>query len=370
MKADKKKIYTIELLLIAILSACAFFISSSTKYILAGIVLVCALLIPLLLKKKNIAYATKNKVKKTLIIFALLYLAMFYTLGIYTGFYKSNIGFNIKNIFLYILPITITIIGTEIIRNKLLLLKTRTSYILVTIITVAIDILLQINVYNLKDFTDITSVAGFIVFSSLSTNLLYNYLTTRYDKDSIIIYRLITTLYVYIIPIIPDVYVYFRTLIRMFFPLVIYDHIDNRYNPEKEMELTKDIKKQNIALATTFVLLTLFICLVSCKFSYGALVIGSGSMTGTMDKGDVVVFKNKEEIKEGDVIVFMKKNIKIVHRVIKINKKNNKTIYFTKGDANLTKDQGYISDKEIVGKVLFRIRYIGKPTLWLREQFS
>ena len=41
------------------------------------------------------------------------------------------------------------------------------------------------------------------------------------DKP-IIIYRLMTVLYVYLIPIIPDVLVFFRAILRMLYPYIIY----------------------------------------------------------------------------------------------------------------------------------------------------
>ena len=110
--------------------------------------------------------------------------------------------------------------------------------------------------------------------------------------------------------------------------------------------------------------------LVSCKFTYGAIVIGSGSMQKDIDKGDVVVFKNSKKIKVGDILVFERDNMKIVHRVVKISSKNNQNIYYTKGDANPIIDTGYVKEDKVLGKVLFKIKYIGRPTLWLREQFG
>ena len=75
-------------------------------------------------------------------------------------------------------------------------------------------------------------------------------------------------------------------------------------------------------------------------------------------------------IKKGDIIVFEKENIKIVHRVVKISSNSNKIVYYTKGDANKSIDDGYVKKDKVLGKVLFKIKYIGKPTLWLREQFG
>ena len=218
MKTNKKIAYTIEILLLVTLLICAFFISSNTRYVLSIIVLIFSIGIPFLVKKESIPYTSRYRVRTAMIVFAILYLALFYTLGIYAGFYESVIKFSFKNIFLYIIPITITIVGTEIIRNKLLVLNTKTSYLLVTLITVGIDVLLYVNIYNLKVLSDFLIVLGFLIFSSFSTNIFYNYMSPRYGKEPIIIYRLITTLFVYIIPVTPNVYIYFRTFIRIIYP--------------------------------------------------------------------------------------------------------------------------------------------------------
>ena len=145
----------------------------------------------------------------------------------------------------------------------------------------------------------------------------------------------------------------------------------NGFEDEKLKKRPKEIKQQNISLITGSVTTIIIIALVSCKFLYGVLVIGSESMSGSIEKGDVIVFKSKKNnIKEGDVIVFKKGKIKVVHRVIAIKNVNNEFRYYTKGDANIMADEKYVTKSDLMGKVLIRIRYIGKPTLWLRQLFD
>ena len=111
--------------------------------------------------------------------------------------------------------------------------------------------------------------------------------------------------------------------------------------------------------------------LISCKFYYGILVIGSDSMSKTIEKGDVVFFvADKDSVHEKDVIVFNRKDVKIVHRVVKKVNINDGVRYYTKGDANKELDDFYTEDKDLIGKVIFKVKYIGKPTLWLRNVFD
>ncbi len=77
--------------------------------------------------------------------------------------------------------------------------------------------------------------------------------------------------------------------------------------------------------------------------------------------GDVVFVKKYDNYSVGDVIVFKSKFFpaKLVHRIVSLDP------ITTKGDNN---PESYIFDKnidEVVGKVVFRIPYLGIPRYWL-----
>ena len=112
--------------------------------------------------------------------------------------------------------------------------------------------------------------------------------------------------------------------------------------------------------------------LVSNQFKYGALVIATESMTGEINKGDVVIFESYEDqtIQEGQVIVFEKNRSMIVHRVVDIKIINGSARYYTKGDVNEDMDMGYIVDADIVGLANYKLPFLGYPSLWLRSLFK
>ena len=114
------------------------------------------------------------------------------------------------------------------------------------------------------------------------------------------------------------------------------------------------------------------VMLVSNQFKYGALVIATESMTGEINKGDVIIFESYENqpIEEGRVIVFDSDGTMIVHRVVDIKIINGVTRYYTKGDANEDNDSGYITDANIVGVTDYKIPSIGYPVLWMRSLFK
>lgn len=371
MGKDTKKYYIIELLLTVILTIYTLLSFSINKWFMAVIIMISAIIVFVFCKRKRILKIKKQKVLIIMIIFGLLYVALFYMMGLYTGFYNQTNYLNIKTIFNTIIPIIIIIITTELIRDKLLSLNTNKSKILVTIIGVLSDISIYLDLYGFSNLESFLGLLGFVIFSAIANNLLYTYICSRYGYKPVVVYKLITVLYLYIIPITPKVYIYFRTFIRMIYPLIIYFYLEKYFNMDKDRISNKSSRNQIVSMLITSIIIILIIALISCKFLYCALVIGSKSMTGSINKGDVVIYKDtKKGIKLGDVIVFERDDTRIVHRIISIKKNNKEIRYYTKGDANLVQDDWYVTNDTLRGKVLFKIRYIGKPTLWLRELFN
>ena len=58
-----------------------------------------------------------------------------------------------------------------------------------------------------------------------------------------------------------------------------------------------------------------------------------------------------------------------IHRVVRIENMNGETRYYTKGDANDGEDSDFITSQEIVGLTDVTIKWIGYPTLWMRDIF-
>lgn len=371
MSKDIKKTYEIEVILVAILAICTLFTLTINKWFTAGLLTISAIVVSLLVKRNKPLKTAKKKIITIMVVFGILYLALFYTLGLYTGFYNQRVTFGLKTIINYIIPITMIIVSTEVIRSKLIINEKPKSLVLITAITTLADISIYLDIYGFMNLESFLGLLGFVTFSAIANNMLFTYISRRYGKKPIIAYKLITMLYMYIIPIMPNVYIFFRTFVRMLYPLLIYGYLERYYNDEKTKKRPKELKEQTASLVIGTVVTALVIALVSCKFLYGVLVIGSESMSGSIEKGDIVVFKStKDNIKVDDVIVFKKDDIRVVHRVNKIRNVNNEFRYYTKGDANITPDEKYVTDNELMGKVLFRIRYIGQPTLWLRELFN
>lgn len=372
MKKDKFMVYALEVLLILILVFALLVSNIFTRVGLAIVLTVYMLVVYNLLKKRSILSIYHTQVMLLMLGFSVIYLIGFYLMGIYFGFYKALITFNFRTLCFYIIPIAMTIISSEVIRSVFLSQKAKFSKTLTFISMVLVDLIVYTNVYDITTLNGFLTIVGFILFASMVCNLLYNYICSRFGYKPVILYRLITVLYVYFIPIIPDVYMFFRSFLRMLYPYIIYLVLENTYSKSNLAVAYKDKRKSIITMTVMIIITALFTMLISCKFRFGVLVIGSGSMTGALNKGDAVIFESykEQEIEVGEVLIFDKNGIRTVHRVIEIKRVNDENRYFTKGDANLNIDEGYITDKQVVGISKLRIKYIGYPSIWVRDIFS
>lgn len=88
-------------------------------------------------------------------------------------------------------------------------------------------------------------------------------------------------------------------------------------------------------------------------FGYSIFSTETGSMSPTMEKGDIVFVKIGKDVQEKDIITYKKENSFITHRIIKIDGKS----IIAKGDNNNTQDEPITQDA-IVGKVSFIINNV------------
>jgi len=92
--------------------------------------------------------------------------------------------------------------------------------------------------------------------------------------------------------------------------------------------------------------------------------VTSRSMRPNLEVGDLVIIQGipATHIQEGDIIVFNPPEGRgyTIHRVVETQTLTNGTILFkTKGDDNPTEDPYWVPDKNVHGRVLYRIPYLG-----------
>lgn len=88
-------------------------------------------------------------------------------------------------------------------------------------------------------------------------------------------------------------------------------------------------------------------------FGYSVFSAETGSMSPTIEKGDIVIIKIGDEIRENDIITYQKENVLITHRIAKID---GDTI-IARGDYNNTDDEP-IKKENVIGKTVFIINNV------------
>ncbi len=122
-----------------------------------------------------------------------------------------------------------------------------------------------------------------------------------------------------------------------------------------------------MAAATSFVVSLIKKKPLPMIFGYGACVVVSGSMEPTISVNDLIVVKEKTDLKVDDIVLYKDGESLVVHRIVNIT--NNGEIIVTKGDANKVNDTPF-NRSEVVGEVMFHIPAIGRLVSFLQSPFG
>lgn len=365
---NNKRLIILETIFFLIVFIAMFMNKIITRQILAIILLIYTIFNKVIVKNDKMNYTNSRKFTIILLIISLGYVGFLYFLGLYTGFYYSTVKLTIWSISNYIIPYIIIIISSEIIRKNILLKEYKISNYVLVITMTMLDVIINTNIYNLSTVKEYFTLISFVVISSIANNIFFNYSIKKFrNAVAIIIYRIITTLYMYFIPITPDIYIFLESVFKLILPYIMYIVVESLYGKKDKIISTKYKKRNTVIWIISIIIIVLIIMVISCKFKYGALVVGSGSMTGTINKGDIIIYEKYDEEKQidvGNIIVFNNDSIKVIHRIIDKKDTGGKSIYYTQGDANPNRDEGYRLYEDIIGQVKLRIPYIGYFTLW------
>ena len=371
-----------EIILFILLFFSAFVLKNTDR--IYTLIIIISILILTLIRvryKKPIS----NKGKNTNYIVggvSLITIGTMYFSGLFSGFNngygflsKSSIGIG------KIIIVFAIVILTELLRYIFTLKEYKNSKynivrnIILLMSYVIIDLAIASKIYGFSSFNLICEFVCLFLVQSVSKNLFLMNTSKKYGYMTCLIYRIVMDLYIYIMPIKPIINTFIEAVIFTVIPYIIYSILKN-VNEKKSVQLSKTRSKSSNLLinAAELAIVGILVALVSCEFKYGMLAVGSESMTGTINKGDAIIYKRydtKEKIEEGQVIVFNKNNLMIIHRVQRsIPVEGGEYVYQTKGDANKEIDNWLVKPDEIVGKVNSRVLWIAWPSVLLNEIFG
>lgn len=371
MKSGSLRIYVFEFCLAIFLLLTCIYNVIFTRIVTAVVLLVFMVIAINILKNNKIKSIHSKQIVIIMTTLGIVFVMLKYIMGIYFGYYNATVIFSNWSVINYILPYIAIILSTEIIRKAIVLMapdKENLSKIIYVILMSFLEFTLLNNISSLFSTKDWFDAVALTLLPSIASNILYNFVLINFKEEKgIILYRIIITLYIYFIPIIPNIDPLIESVMDIVMPCIIY-FLLSKYLNNKKLFSVKNYKLEKTFTLILVIFVTIVIMLISCKFRYGALVIGSGSMTGTIDKGDVIIYETyvpnlKKRVRKGDIIIFNQGDRKIVHRIIEERTVNGNEVYYTKGDANDMQDEWLVYSKDIIGVYKMKIPYIGNITL-------
>ncbi len=307
------------------------------------------------------------------IISVIIYLILFYTAGLITGYtrlpYARTVTGVLKNILQYVFPI----VSMEYLRqcfinrsgkNKILL-------IIITGIFAAINITLQTYNFSIVVVDDVFDLLFSIVIPEIAKSMLLSYLTYRSDFVASLIYAIVPAMLMYIIPILPDLNWFLDGSLQLILAFVVYFVCNQFYVSKYEIKTKR--KKVYISLLPLLVIVIPIIILISGVFKYQLLAVLTNSMKPVYSRGDAILIEHldedeKQDLKEGDIIVFIYHDRRVLHRIVEIDESiSGVRTYKTKGDNLETEDAWVIKDQDIEGKYIATVPKIGYPSVWISE---
>ena len=317
-----------------------------------------------------------SNAKKTLIFVAVITIALVfitYGIGFLTGFARSPYNRNLIGILLNTGSVILLVIAIELVRYQIIKNGNKLTAIISVIALVLVEITYSVNLYNFYNEFALIEFICIAVLPSISKNIIMTLYVRNYGYRVSLIYSLILAIYEYVVPIVPNYDNYLRSIILIIMPILNMQFID-AYLKRKKKE---DVRNKNIGpkifVVISIIFLLFLIAVYSNLFRYWVATIASGSMSPTIEIGDIVVVDkyycdNPKELAVGDIIVFKIKDTLYTHRIIKSIEKNGKYYFRTKGDYKDNAEDTWIVLKEdIVGKVKFKIKYLGYPSIWLHN---
>ncbi len=326
-------------------------------------------------------YPDKKKILTGVLVITILYQVIQFALwGLTVGFVRNIFSYNISFFIKLLIPIMLVIISSEILRHQMLT-KGKSSkliFVTTTLLFIIVDLCLNISTYNIGTAKGIFEIIMTLILPSLIKNMFLSYISFNYGYDSPIAYRLILEVLIYFLPYYADIPLYLDTIIDIILPFILLLSLNYMVKNYKRNIVKHDIKSSkkktitNVISITIIAISVMFFILISGITKYNIIAVGSDSMNPVIFRGDAVVLKKIKDyskIKEGNILIYKKNDKIVIHRVTEV-RKDSKYSFITKGDNNKTNDNYVVFEEEVIGISLFKIKFVGYPTIWLNDVFG
>ena len=341
-------------------------------------IILCALAVFL---SRDSSLRVKGEKDKTqsLFIALIIYIIIYFLLGLIFGFEKTPYAKDLFNIIKNIWSFGSIVFFQEFIREALV--KNEKKKVWNFILMTVVFMLINLNYNNIEShFTDLKEIfiyTSTTLIPAILESAVCTYLVYIGGAKFSIIYRLFVTLPPFLVPIIPNLDWFGTAIVGVTLPLAIYIYLNYVHVNRAERLSKRERRSYNpVVYVPVFIFIGLLAGFVMGLFKYQPIAVLSGSMSPTFNRGDAVVVnklttREKGELKEGDIIQYVSGTKYVVHRIVDItNDERGNKLFITKGDHNNTVDADKVALENVKGKVSFVIPLIGYPSVWLSGAIS
>lgn len=317
---------------------------------------------------------------QTLTISFIIYYVVINGLGLVFGFvsnvYSMTMLNIIKNMFMAICFYFLREAYRYMMIKEMNGRKNGLLYWFITLLFILLDVIMEINGYDLSTGFGIFSFVCASVIPSIAINLLLSYIAGSFNFKVLLLFILILKLPIYFLPILPNLGDYLNSVILVFLIFNIYYELSVILEKYERRISFKKIKKSNLSMVLLLIPTILLAGVVSGLFKYHLFAIVSDSMLPVFSRGDAVLVEKVKEnelatLKAGDILAFYAPDGRIiVHRIMEIERNNGKYIFKTKGDNNASADVWITSNEDVYGRVITHIKYVGIPSVEISEFIS
>lgn len=267
-----------------------------------------------------------------------------------------------------------TIIMQEIIRYKLINNVYEKDKFKIACIVSVIYIIIGLGIRNIFNCKTMYGFMVEIVFKELipliSINVFASYLAIKNEYITSIIYILGINMFYWISPILPNSPWVMNVIIELVIPIILILYIRyelNKADKNRTREKIKNSEPGQVISLTICIILAIWFALG--LFPIKPIAVATGSMEPELFMGDIVFIKKctPNDISKNDIIEYQMEGYTVIHRVIDIKQDDGFFTYITKGDSNNAEDRDPVLEDQLIGKVIFKVKYLGYPAIILHN---
>ena len=318
----------------------------------------------------------KSRIKKEVIqyilIAVIIYILTYMISGLFITFGNNPYFTTVKGFLINLWMFGTVIISKEYIRYRLInnVYENDKKEIAILVSLIYIIIEIGLNKYVNTKITLLFALKDICqnLIPLIAKNVLYSYISMKSDWKPASIYELFTKLYLWLSPILPNAPWIMVAIIETTIPTILFFYIRYANSKNSEIKSRQEIENVNPKNSIPLVVLVILVIWFTIGvFPIKPIAVASGSMEKELYVGDVVIVKkcNANDIVNGDIIQYQMKGYTVIHRVIEKKQKNGEYYFTTKGDNNPSEDKESVKEDQVLGKVIFKVKYLGYPAIWL-----